>query len=234
MSPQTNGLLSNLPETEYEAFSGELKLTFLHKGQVLFDAGEVPRHVYFPVGAVVSMMNDSEDGESLETFMLGKTCMVGVATVGQPSFYRALVRNTGPAYQLPTRVLHLLRAQCPSYFQNATQAVNHMVMLLSQSLVCSKRHTFEQQLIRWMLITLDRTLENRIEITHHELSEILGFRREGVTLNLRKMVDRAEITVRRGEITVLDCAALQARVCECYRVTPPKLPAKAPAMALAA
>ncbi len=216
MSPQTNGLLSNLPETEYEAFSGELKLTFLHKGQVLFDAGEVPRHVYFPVGAVVSMMNDNVEGNGMETFMLGKTCMVGAATVGQPSFYRAQVRSAGPAYELPVSSLVKLRSQCPTYCQNAASAVNRMVMQLSQALVCSRHHVLEQQLIRWILITLDRSLSACIEISHLELSELLGVRREAVTLNLNKMAARGEVALRRRVLEVLDREALEARSCDCY------------------
>lgn len=219
MNPRTNSLLADLPAAEYDAFAQQLQLTCLHKGQVLFDAGEVPRHVYFPVGAVVSMMNDGRDGESLETFMLGKTCMVGVATLGQPSFYRALVRSTGPAYQLSAHTLQELRQQCPGYFQKALESLNRMVMQLSQAVVCSKRHPFEQQLIRWLLTTLDRTLDNRIRISHQELGDILGVRREAVTLKLKKMTERQELQVRRGEVEVLDRQALQARACECYSMT---------------
>lgn len=219
MSPRTNSLLASLPATEYDAFARQLQLTCLCKGQVLFDAGEVPRHVYFPVGAVVSMMNDSRDGESLETFMLGKTCMVGVATLGQPSFYRALVRSTGPAYHLPVQTLQLLRQDCPIYFQKALDSVNGMVIQLSQALVCNKRHPFEQQLIRWLLTTLDRTLDTTICISHQELGNIMGVRRESVTLALNRMSSRQELKVRRGAVEVLDRQALQARACECYNAT---------------
>ena len=216
MSPQQNHLLSDLPADESGAFARHLKQVLLHKGQVLLEAGEVPRHVYFPVGAMVSMLNDSRDGDSLETYMFGKTCMVGVATVGQPSFYRAQVRSAGPAYELPVSSLVKLRSQCPTYFQNAASAVNRMVMQLSQALVCSRHHVLEQQLIRWILITLDRSLSACIEISHLELSELLGVRREAVTLNLNKMAARGEVALRRRVLEVLDREALEARSCDCY------------------
>lgn len=233
MSPRTNALLSDLPDAEYESFAHQLRLVFLHKGQVLFQAGEVPQHVYFPVGAVVSMMNDNVEGKGMETFMLGKTCMVGVATVGQPSFYRAQVRSSGPAYQLPVSALLQLRKQCPTYFQHTVQAVNRMVMQLSQALVCSRHHLLEQQLIRWMLITLDRSLDACIDISHQELSELLGVRREAVTLNLKKMVERGEIAVRRRVLEVLDRAALESRSCDCYWHGQQKSRPALPALALA-
>ena len=230
MNPRNNGLLSILPETEYNAFAGQLKRVFLRKGDVLFEAGEVPRHVWYPVGAVVSMMIDSAEGEPLETCMFGKTCMVGVATLGQPSFYRAQVRSAGAAYQLPVTALGSLRSVCPTYCRHAADAVNRMVMQLSLSLVCSKHHLLEQQLIRWLLITLDRSTSPCIRITHQELSQLLGVRREAVTLTLRTLVERHAIDLRRGVLEVLDRPALEARSCECYwtgeqKVRPPSLPA---------
>lgn len=222
MNARTNSLLMTLPEAELQLMAPHLRLVSLLKGQTLFGVGEVPSHVYFPVGAVVSMMNDSTDGQSLETFMLGKTCMVGVGALGQPSFYRALVRSSGLAYKMSTARLAQLRGACPTYAQNAVAAVNRMLMQMSQSLACSKRHSSEQQLIRWMLITLDRTLESHIQITHQELADILGFRRECVTLNLKKMADHKDIALRRGAIEILDRHSLEERSCECYWIGQPK------------
>lgn len=216
MSPRSNCLLSDLPAAEYEAFTRHLTWVFLRKGQVLFDVGEIPRHVYYPVGAVVSMMQDSRDGEPLETYMLGKTCMVGVAAVGQPSFYRAQVRSSGPAYQLPVSTLRQLRGQCPTYFQRAAEEVNRVIMQMSQALVCSRHHGLDQQLTRWLLMTLDRSTDACIQITHRELSELLGVRREAVTLTLKTMAERGDVAVRRGVIEVLDRQALEERSCECY------------------
>lgn len=216
MNARTNGLLANLPESEMQLMAPHMRLVSLVKGQTLFGVGEVPRHVYFPAGAIVSMMNDSLEGESLETYMLGKTCLVGVGALGQPSFYRAWVRSSGLAYQMPTASLLALRNACPVYTQTALAATNRVLMQMSQALACSKRHSFEQQLIRWMLITLDRTLEPQIEITHQELADILGFRRECVSLNLRKMAGHKDIVLRRGSIEVLNRPSLELRSCHCY------------------
>lgn len=216
MSPRLNTLLASLPETEYQALARHLQLISLQKGQVLFRAGEVPSQVYYPIGAIVSGMLDSGDGQPIETFMLGKTCMVGIAALGQPSFYLARVRSSGLAYRMSMEAFLRVRSECPTYIQGAHAATNRMLMQLSQSIVCSKRHSVEQQLIRWMLITLDRTLDSHIHITHQELSEILGFRREAITMNLGKMTDRGDIHVRRGVVEILSREALEERSCTCY------------------
>mgnify|MGYP000166735658 CR=1 FL=1 len=216
ISPATNSLLSDLPEAEFEILTSQMTLVSLQKGETLFHVGEVPRHVYFPVGAIVSVLIDLEDGASIETYMLGNACMVGVGTVGQPSFYRACVRNSGLAYRMTAQALLQVRQQCPTYVQRTVAATNRMLMQLAQGIACGKRHTIVQQLMRWMLITLDRTLGTHIEITHQELGEVLGFRREAITLALGKMTSKGIIQIHRGEIVVLDRPALEARVCECY------------------
>ncbi|MEK7345552.1 MAG: Crp/Fnr family transcriptional regulator [Pseudomonadota bacterium] len=208
--------MSNLPEAELQLLTNQMTLVSLRKGETLFHAGEVPRYVYFPVNAIVSMCIDMEDGASIEAYMLGNACKVGMGTVGQPSFYRACVRNSGLAYRMPVQALLHARAHCPTYVQRVFAVTNRMLMQLSQTIVCSKRHTIAQQLMRWMLITLDRTLDTHIEITHQELGEILGFRREAITLALGKMTSQGFIQIQRGEVEVLDRSALEASVCECY------------------
>lgn len=216
MSPRSNSLLSDLPEEEFKTIREHMQLVSLQKGKTLFHVGEVPKHVYYPIGAVVSMMNDSEEGRPIETFILGKSCMVGVGTVGKPSFYRAHVRSSGLAYRISTEAFLQVKAKYPIYLQKAFDASNRMLMQFSQALVCGKKHSVEQQLIRWLLITLDRTMDSTIQITHQELSEILGFRREGITVNLGKMSDAGVISVRRGEIEVLNREFLEHKSCNCY------------------
>ena len=122
MNARINGLLADLPEAELEFFAPHLKLVSLTKGQTLFSQGDKPSHVYYPVGAIVSLMIDNQAGDSTESFMLGKSCMVGAATLGEPSFYRAQVRHSGLAYQLPVSVLLQAREHCPAYFRNAIHA----------------------------------------------------------------------------------------------------------------
>lgn len=216
ISPASNSLLAELPENELQALTRHLQLVSLQKGQSLFNTGEIPGYVYFPIGAIVSVVIDSDDGLSTEAFMLGKTCMVGVGIVNQPSYYRALVRDSGLAYRMPTSVFLQIRSACPTYIQNAIAATHRMLIQLSQAIVCSKRHSTDAQLIRWLLITLDRGMDNAIPITHQQLADILGFRREAITHHLGRMCERGDIQVLRGEICVLNRTALEARACSCY------------------
>lgn len=216
MTPKLNALLAYLPDSEFEAMESRMQLVSLCKGQTLFRVGDIPLHVYYPVGAVVSMMNDLPDGYCVETYMMGKACMVGVAATHGPSFYRATVRSSGLAWRMLLSDLKSLSVQCPAYTAGSQRAMRQIVMQMSQSLVCSKRHTVEQQLMRWMLITLDRTLEPIIPVTHQELSEILGFRREAITLTFCKLARQGCIRTSRGQIEVLDRAALETFSCECY------------------
>lgn len=216
MSPENNALLANLPYAEFEMMMRCMELVSLSKGQTLFRAGDIPVHVYYPVGAIVSMMNDLPDGYCVETHMLGKACMVGVAATHGPSFYRATVRSSGLAWRMLLSDLKKTAAHCPVYMTGAQKAIWRTSMHLSQSLVCGKRHSVEQQLIRWMLITLDRTMTPSIPVTHQELSEILGFRREAITLTFGKLAELGCLRMSRGQVEVLSRPALEAFACDCY------------------
>lgn len=216
VSPRFNALLADLPEAEFNTLTQHMDLVSLKKGQTLFHRGQVPKFVYFPVGAIVSMLNDMIDGYSVETFMLGRACLVGVGTLGEPSFYRAEVRNAGLAYRMTSSALIRERAQCPVYMRTAFAATNRMLMQLSQVIACGKRHPIDQQLIRWILITLDRTLTSTISCTHQEIADLLGFRREAITLALQKIAENDSISTNRGKIEVIDRDVLESLACECY------------------
>ena len=216
MNPRINTLLDGLPQAEYERLTSRMDLVSLVKGRDLFLAGEVPHHVYYPVGALVSMVKDMPDGFSVETYMLGKTNVVGLSGLDGPIPYRAHVRHSGLAYRIPTPVLKSLMQECPVHAQAMTTMLRRMVMQLAQSVVCSKHHPVEQQLIRWMLISLDRTLEPVIEMTHQEISNLLGFRREAITLALGKLTVMDYIESRRGVIEVSCREGLESLVCDCY------------------
>lgn len=216
MEPRINTLLAVLPETEYDRLTRHMSLVSLCQGQTLFDIGDIPEHVYYPVGALVSMRIDMPDGYGMEVNMLGKTCMVGIGTVGEPSFYRAKVRETGLAYRMPASTLQRERLACPVYMQGAYAAIRRLLVQQAQTLVCAKRHSVDQQLIRWVLLTLDRTLAATISVTHQELAEMLGVRREAVTLAIGRLSEAGCVTTLRGEMEVLDRAGLEARACDCY------------------
>lgn len=216
MSPRINELLAHLPDSEYQQIQPHLELTCLAKGQDLFQAGDMPSHVYYPAGAMISVMKDMEDGFSVETFMLGKSSLVGHCAFFGPSFYRANVRSSGLAYKISVATLRRLMPTCPVHMQSAMQSLGRAIAQLSQAVVCCKHHSVEKQLVRWMLITLDRIFEPVIEMTHQEISERLGFRREAITLALGKLMERGHIHIRRGIIEVIDREALEAQVCDCY------------------
>jgi CRP-like cAMP-binding protein len=222
MTARTNTLLRNLPESEFRILTARMKLVSLKKGRTLFQQGEVPRHVYFPIGAVISMMNDSSNGLALETHVLGKTCMVGLGTLGHPSFYRAHVRGSGLAYELDVDSFQAARVMCPTFQKNGYNALIATLIQTTQSIACAKRHSSEQQLIRWLLITLDRSVTSYIQITHRELAEILGFRREVITKNLGRMAEQGELALRRGVVEVLKRDVLENRACECYWIGQPR------------
>jgi len=216
MNPRVNQIIGSIPEKEYQFFEKNLKLVSLDKDQILFDTGQSPSHVYYPVGAVISMINDMPDGSSVETHMLGKSCMVGVGAVGFPSFYRAKVRTSGLAYRLPMHCLRTAWAQCPAYVQNAQKAMQRILMQLSQAVVCSKKHTVDQQLVRWILLTLDNTLSPTIAMTQQEMSDLLGYRREAISLAMHKLSETGLISKSRGEFTVISREKLEAASCDCY------------------
>lgn len=216
MSRKLNALLANLPENEDQTLSEHLELVSLRKGQDLFLQGQIPAHVHYPVGALVSVMQDMPDGYSMEAYMLGRLNAVGLVGLYGPSLYRANVRASGLAYRMPLAVLQGLLSQCPVHLAAITRVLMRMVMQLSQAMVCGKRHSVEQQLVRWMLLTLDHVLEREIESTHQEISERLGFRREAITLALGKLTALGYVRSRRGRIEVLQRERLEAMVCDCY------------------
>ncbi len=216
MNPRINALLNELPAFEYDRLTSHMELISLPKGRDLFNTGQISSYVYYPVGALVSMMMDMPDGFSVETYMVGNAGLIGWGALDGPSNYRANVRHAGLAYRIPGPLFKSLLHHCPTHAMAISNTMRRMVMQLAQGVVCSKRHSVEQQLIRWMLISLDRTLEPVIEMTHQEIAERLGFRREAITLALGKLTVLDYIDSRRGAIEVTCREGLESLVCDCY------------------
>jgi CRP-like cAMP-binding protein len=216
VSPRHNQILEQLPSAELDLFIPHLELISVTKGQALVETGEVPHHVYFPVGAVVSMQCELEDGFCVETALVNKNHVVGMANYGNPSFYRAEVRTSGLAYRMPLDAFLLMRKTCHVFNDQLREANLRALRHLHFSVACSKRHNVTQQLVRWMLMIMDRTESPTIFSTHAELSTCVGFRREAITLTLGKLAMEGCISMSRGEIQVLDRAQLEAQTCECY------------------
>lgn len=216
MNPRSNTLLSNLPQAEYERLVARMSLVSLSRGQTLLRVGESQEQIYFPVGAVISVMTDMPHGKSVEICMLGKACVVCVGVMGEPSAYRLVVRTSGLAYKISVAHLLLVRDDCPAYNQAINQAFRLMMLHLGQAAYCLKEHPMEQQVIRWLLLTLDNSMGTQIDITHQELSNILNFRREGVSLTLQKLSKLGYVDCQRGVIEVIDRAGLETASCDCY------------------
>lgn len=216
MNPRHHDLLAPLPTQEYELFFPHLELVSLTKGQVLFDTGEVPPFVYFPVGAVVSIICELDGNLNIESNMVGRSSMVGLTNTGLESFYKAEVRSSGLAYRINAQIYRQLRKQCPMFIEGLTLAQAASLRYTSFTGACARHHPIDQQMLRWMLISLDRSFLSTIDITHSELSRLLGFRREAVTLTLGRLVEAGAIKLGRGAIEVIDRTALEKQACECY------------------
>ena len=189
-------------------------------GHVLYESGSELRHVYFPTTSIVSLLYVMEDGASAEIAVVGNEGMVGVALFmgGETTPSRALVQSAGHAYRLRGQLLK-------DEFHRATE-LQHLLLRYTQALltqmaqtaVCNRHHTVDQQLCRWLLLSLDRLPSNSLDMTQELIANMLGVRREGVTEAAGHLQSAGLINYSRGHITVLDRPRLEARCCECYGV----------------
>ncbi|MCR5882348.1 Crp/Fnr family transcriptional regulator [Rhizobacter sp. J219] len=215
-----NLLLAALPASEWDRWRGELQPVALPLGMVLYEAGMRMSHVYFPTSAIASLLYVLEDGATAEVAVVGFEGVVGISLFmgGVSTTSRAVVQSAGQGYRLPASflmqefnrggpVLHLLLRY--------TQA---LLTQMAQTAVCNRHHTLDQQLCRWLLLSLDRLHSSELVMTQELIANMLGVRREGVTEAAGHLQDAGLIRYRRGHITVLDRGGLEQRVCECYAV----------------
>ena len=218
--PKLNQLLVSLPDAEWLRWKPQLERVKLELGQVLYEAGGLQSHVYFPTSAIVSLLYVLENGASAEIAVVGREGLVGVSLFmgGQSTTTRAVVQSAGEGYRLRASgmqtefnragpVLHLLLRY--------TQA---LITQMSQTAVCNRHHSLDQQLCRWLLLSLDRLDGNDLVMTQELISNMLGVRREGVTEAALSLQRAGLIDYARGRIKVLDRAGLEQRSCECYAV----------------
>ena len=217
--PRSNALLTALPDNEFLLMSNHLERVSLSKGQTLFTMGQRPSHAYYPVDTLVSMMLDSPEGNSIETNVLGNTCVVGIGTVYSPSFYRATVRKSGDAYRMSMAALKKVKPICPSYMRHEELATTRKLAHMAQKILCVAHHSKEKQIIMWLLLTLDRSYESVINITQQEMADLLGLRREVISRVLNQMVCQGELKLDRGSITVNKRSTLEKRACNCYELS---------------
>jgi CRP-like cAMP-binding protein len=220
ISPRDNRLLAVLKEADYQRFSPHLELIHLSLGDVLYESGGTLDWVYFPTDAIVSLLYVMEDGASAEIAVVGREGVIGIALFmgGHTMPNRAVVQSAGHAYRLKGALL--------TQEFDRSGAVQHLLLRytlalltqMAQTAVCNRHHTVDQQLCRWLLLSLDRLPTNELSMTQELIANMLGVRREGVTEAAGKLQKAGLIDYHRGRITVLNRPGLEERVCECYEV----------------
>jgi CRP-like cAMP-binding protein len=218
--PRQNHLLAALPEDELARLQPSLELVKMPLGEALYESGVQMRHVYFPTTAIVSLLYVMEDGASAEIAVVGNEGIVGVSLFmgGETTSSRAVVQSAGHGYRLKGQLLkdEFYRAGPMQHLLlRYTQA---LLTQMAQTAVCNRHHSLDQQLCRWLLLSLDRLPSNELVMTQELIANMLGVRREGVTEAAGNVQKAGLIEYNRGRITVLDRAGLEARACECYAV----------------
>ena len=218
--PIQNHLLAVLPRFESEHLLPHLEQVQLPLGKALYESGDRLNHVYFPTTAIVSLLYVMENGASAEIAVVGNEGIVGIALFmgGETMPNRAVVQSAGDGYRL--------RGQLLQQEFNRAGALQHLLLRytlalltqMAQTAVCNRHHTVDQQLCRWLLLSLDRLPANELSMTQELIANMLGVRREGVTEAAGKLQTAGLIRYSRGRITVLDRPGLEKRVCECYEV----------------
>ena len=219
-TPKKNHLLASLADEEWQRWQPMLEHVEMPLGMVLYESGKTLSHVYFPTTSIVSLLYVLENGASAEIAVVGNEGLVGISLFmgGGSTPSRAVVQSAGYGFRLKAKamkdefnrggaVLHLLLRY--------TQA---LITQMSQTAVCNRHHTLDQQLCRWLLLSMDRLEGNQLVMTQELIANMLGVRREGVTKGATDLQNHGLIKYNRGRITVLDRPGLEKRVCECYAV----------------
>jgi CRP-like cAMP-binding protein len=219
-SPSQNHLLAALPAAEFERLSPSLELVPLRLGDVLYEPGGQLQHAYFPTTSIVSLHYVMESGASAETAGVGNEGVVGISLFmgGDTTPSSAVVQTAGHAYRLPGRLLKQefdRHGLVQSLLLRYTQA---LLTQMTQTGACNRHHSVSQQLCRWLLLTLDRIPSRELVMTQELVASMLGVRREGITEAAGNLQREGVITYRRGHISVVERAGLEARSCECYAV----------------
>ncbi len=216
-NPKENSLIAQLPGEDLGRLIPFLELVSLPQDKQLYHAGDIAQYVYFPTTSIISIRMDLSDGYSAETAIVGNGGMLGIALLGHPHiFHHAFVRTPGFAYKLPVSVLRQEFERARALMQILLTASRNLIFQMSQNSLCRSHHTVEQQLVRWILITAEKSNSSSITVTHHEISKTLGVRREGISLATKKLIFSGLISGDRGKITVNNREGLLEICCECY------------------
>jgi len=219
-SPQVNRLLAALPDASLRGLLPFLEGVPLPLGMVVYESGGEQRYVYFPTSSIVSLLYVLADGASAEIAVTGNEGLVGISLFmgGETTPSRAVVQSAGHGYRLRGDVLRKEFESGGALQHLLLRFTQALITQMTQTAVCNRHHSVDQQLCRWLLLSLDRLPGNELVMTQELIANMLGVRREGVTEAAGKLQDEGLIRYSRGHITVLDRQQLEARVCECYAV----------------
>lgn len=219
-NPVANRLLAALPPEEYERLVPQLQHVLFSLGEVVYEFGGRLDHVYFPTTAIVSLLYTMENGSSAEMGLTGNDGIVGIALFmgGGTMPNRAVVQSAGTALRMKAAVLQDEFARGGKFQQLLLRYTQALITQISQTAVCNRLHSVEQQLCRWLLLSHDRLKVDELIMTQELIADMLGVRREGVTVAAGRLQDAGGISYVRGHIKILDRQKLEATVCECYRV----------------
>jgi CRP-like cAMP-binding protein len=215
-----NGLLEAIPAEVMARMEPFLERVPLQLGEVLYESGVVQQHVFFPIDCIISLLYVLENGQSAEIAVVGLEGMVGVSLLmgGGSTPNRAVVQSAGSALRLGASHVRALTEQGGPLLHLLLRYTQSLITQMSQTAVCNRHHSLEQQLCRWLLLSLDRLPGNELVMTQELIANMLGVRREGVTEAAGKLQRLKLIRYARGRITVLDRLGLEQQVCECYEV----------------
>jgi CRP-like cAMP-binding protein len=219
-SPLQNHLLAALPTADFERLAGQLELVPMMLGEILYEPGGQLQYAYFPTTAIVSLHYVTESGASAEIAGVGNEGVVGISLFmgGDTTPSSAVVQTAGHAYRLQRRLLKEEFDRAGAVLQLLLRYTQALITQMTQTAVCNRHHSVEQQLCRWLLMTLDRVPSGQLVMTQELVASMLGVRREGITEAAGNLQRAGLIHYRRGHISVLDRSGLEARVCECYAV----------------
>lgn len=218
--PRQNRLLAALGEPDFQRLEARLRLVALPLGESLYEPDAALRHVYFPTDAIVSLLYVMADGSSAEIAVVGNEGVIGVALFmgGETTPSRAVVQSAGHAYRLEGTLLKEEFTRAGAMQHLLLRYTQALITQMAQTAVCNRHHSLDQQLCRWLLLSLDRLQSNELVMTQELIANMLGVRREGVTEAAGKLQEAGLISYSRGHIAVRDRAGIEARTCECYAV----------------
>ena len=218
--PSLNHLLAALPLAELGRWLPQLEWVEMPLGQVLYESGRTLGHVYFPTSAIVSLLYVMENGASAEIAVVGNEGLVGISLFmgGNSTPSRAVVQSAGAGYRLKAALMKDEFDRAGPVMHLLLRYTQALITQMAQTAVCNRHHSLDQQLCRWLLLSLDRLKRNELAMTQELIANMLGVRREGVTEAALKLQAAGLIRYARGRITVLDRPGLEMRTCECYAV----------------